>query len=191
MQRKRLQTATLQSYSWTNQHLYGSLRALSLSFCVKKKKKIYNETRFRANTCIFFSPVSLSPAYLRRSFRAEKPPRLWNMSAGIKNVASPRRHRELAVRRRRVAKVRRFRGHSFFSIKALSLSPAPSSLVPSLTDLHLFEPRPSKRRSDEKLDAGIRGDRSVNFTGTSDYSARWRENGRKRRSIIISSSLMR
>lgn len=72
---------------------------------------------------------------------------------------------QLAVHRRD-AKGRRFRGHSFFSIKALSL-------VPSLTDLHLFEPRPSKRRSDEKLD-GIRGDRSVNFTGTSDYSARWR-----------------
>lgn len=53
---------------------------------------------------------------------------------------------ELAVHRRD-AKGRRFRGHSFFSIKA-------SSLVPSLTDLHLFEPRPSKRRSDEKLDAG-------------------------------------
>jgi len=97
-----------------------------------------------------FFPLSLpprpAPGVFTRSFRAGKLAGLRvHGSAGIKNACfSSMAACELAVR---VAKVRRFRGRSFFSIKA------PESLVPSLTDLHLFEPRPSKRRSDEKLDA--------------------------------------
>lgn len=75
---------------------------------------------------------------------------------------------ELAVRRR-VAKGRRFRGHSFFSIKAPELSP-------ELNGFAFVWAAPVEASVERKTgrQEGIRGDRSVNFTGTSDYSTRWR-----------------
>lgn len=114
-----------------------------------------------------------------RSFRAGGSRRFSDAFAGIKNVASPRWHGACGSPSRRSAD---FEGTAFFD-----KSP---SLVPSLTDLHLFEPRPSKRRT-------------KNWTPGRDSRGSEREfrrhvglfgamvNGRKRRSIIISSSLMR